>query len=131
MNFEYKMLVVMTFFFLFAWLPSSVAKFKAFGGKWLASNRRPVLEKELAPWGARAERAYSNLKDFYPGFVVAILLLGNLNKFNELTAWAAGLYVFARLTHYIAYTAGNVTIRFLAYILAMSSNAFLLVKVLC
>jgi uncharacterized MAPEG superfamily protein len=130
MNFEYKMLVVMTFFFLFAWLPSSVAKLRSFGGKWLASNRSPLIGKELAPWGARAERAYSNLKDYFPGFVVAILLLGTLNKFNELTAWAAGLYVFARLVHYIAYTAGNVTVRFLAYVLAMSSNVFLLVKVL-
>ncbi len=131
MNFEYKMLVLMTFFFLFAWLPSSVAKLRSFGGKWLASNRSPLIGKELAPWGARAERAYSNLKDYYPGFVVAILLLGTLNKFNDLTAWAAGLYVFARLVHYIAYTAGNFTFRFLAYVLAMSSNLFLLVKVLC
>ena len=130
MSFEYKMLVVMTFFFLFAWLPSSVAKLRSFGGKWLASKRSPLIGKELAPWGARAERAYSNLKDYYPGFVVAILLLGTLNKFNDLTAWAAGLYVFARLVHYIAYTAGNVTVRFLAYVLAMSSNVFLLVKVL-
>lgn len=128
MPFEYKMLALMTFFFLFAWLPSSLAKYKSFGIKWLASNRIPLEEKVLPLWGARADRAYSNLKDYFPGFIVAIILLGFLNKFDELTTWAAALYVFGRFTHYFAYIAGNVTVRFLSYVLAMGANIFLLMK---
>jgi len=129
MAFEYKMLVLMTLFFLVAWLPSSIAKWKSFGGRWLGSNRNPVVGKELIPWGARAERAHANLKDNFPGFVVAILLLGSLSKFDALTTWAAGLYVIGRVIHFVAYTAGNVLIRALSYFIALSANVYLLSKV--
>lgn len=130
MAFEYKMLVLMTLFFLVAWLPSSIAKWKSFGGRWLGSNRNPMVGKELLPWGARAERAHSNLKDNFPGFVVAILLLGSLGKFDALTAWAAGLYVAGRVLHFTAYTVGNVPFRALSFFVALSANIYLLTKAL-
>ncbi|MBA2405056.1 MAG: MAPEG family protein [Bdellovibrionales bacterium] len=120
----------MTIILLFAFIPSSLAKLKSFGGKWVASNRDPVAGKELLPWGARAERAHNNLKDNFPAFAVAILLLGTMNKFDHLTTWAAGLYVAGRLGHFISYTAGNVQLRFVTYILALSANLYLLGKVL-
>ena len=129
MAFEYKMLVVMTLFFLFAWFPSSIAKWKTFGGKWLGSNRNPIAGKELQSWGARAERAHSNLKDNFPGFVVAIVLLGSLNKFDATTCWAAGLYVVGRAIHFISYIAGNVPFRALGYFLGLGSNIYLLAKI--
>jgi uncharacterized MAPEG superfamily protein len=129
MAFEYKMLVLMTFIFLVAWLPSSLAKWHSYGGKWLASNRRPVLDKELPQWGQRAERAHNNLKDYFPGFVVAILLLGSLNKFDVYTAWASGLYVLGRVGHLAAYIGGNVLLRSLTFFLSMGCNFYLLIKV--
>ncbi len=129
MPFEYKMLALMTFLFLLAWLPSSLAKFKSFGPKWLLSNRDPLAGRELLPWGARAERAHNNLKDNFPGFVVAILLLGLTNRFDYLTAWASGLYVAGRVCHYLFYALGNVQLRFLSYLLALSCNLYLLSKV--
>ena len=130
MTFEYKMLVIMTCFFLVAWLPASIAKWQAFGGNWLASNRRPPLDKELAQWGQRAERAHHNLKDYFPGFIVAILLLGSLNKFDQQTAWASGLYVVGRMGHLTSYIAGNVLMRSLTFFLSMGCNFYLLVKTL-
>lgn len=129
MLFEYKMLAFMTFIFLLAWMPSSIAKWKSFGPKWLMSNRNPVTGKELRPWGARAERAHQNLKDNFPGFVVAILLLGITNHFDSLTAWAAGLYVFGRLGHFLFYVLGHVPLRAIFFMLALSCNLFLLLKV--
>lgn len=129
MPFEYKMLVLMTIIFLLAWIPASMAKLKSFGLKWIQSNRDPLVGRELVPWGARAERAYTNLKDYFPGFVVAILLLGLTNGFNEYTAWASGLYVAGRVGHFLSYTLGSVTFRFLTYVLAMASNVYLLIKV--
>jgi uncharacterized MAPEG superfamily protein len=131
MAFEYQMLVLMTFFFLLAFLPSSAAKKQAFGVKWLASNREKTPSNEIPAWGARAERAYSNLKDYFPGFVVAILLLGQLDKFDRSTAMAAGIYVLARVIHLIVYIAGNFPLRFASYFTGMLANLFLLVKVLC
>lgn len=130
MSFEYKMLVLMTVFFLLAFIPASLAKLKSFGGKWLASNRIPLVGNELPAWGARAERAHANLKDNFPGFVVAVLLLGMLSKFDNLTVWATGLYVLGRMSHYVSYIAGNVPIRFLGYVLALSANLYLLAKVI-
>ena len=129
MPFEFKMLAVMTVIFLVAWLPSSIAKWQSFGGKWLASNRNPLAGKELRPWGARAERAHSNLKDNFPGFIVAILILGWANKFDAYTSWAAGLYVLGRIIHLISYTAGNVLVRALSYFLALGANIYLLTQV--
>ena len=129
MPFEFKMLAVMTVIFLVAWLPSSIAKWQSFGGKWLGSNRNPLAGKELRPWGARAERAHSNLKDNFPGFIVAILILGWANKFDAYTSWAAGLYVLGRIIHLISYTAGNVLLRALSYFLALGANIYLLLQV--
>lgn len=130
MPFEYKMLTLMTLLFLFAWLPSSIAKLKSFGPKWLLSNRDPLAGKELLPWGARAERALGNLKDNFPGFVVAIILLGLTNHFDHLTAWASGLYVAGRICHFLFYVIGNVQLRFLSFIVSLSCNVYLLIKVL-
>lgn len=131
MAFEYQMLVLMTIFFLFAFIPSSIAKLKSYGRTWVASNRVPTVGKELLPWGARAERAHINLKDNYPAFIVAILLLGSLNKFDHMTTWAAGLYVIGRIGHFASYIAGNVAIRFVTYMLGISANVYLLMKALC
>jgi uncharacterized MAPEG superfamily protein len=128
MLFEYQMLGVMTLFFLFAWLPSSVGKWKSFGPKWLASNREMVNGKEMVAWGARAERAHNNLKDYFPGFVVAIFLLGTLNKFDQSTAIASGIFVISRIVHLFSYVAGIVSLRALTYTLGMASNIYLLIK---
>ena len=129
MNFEYQMLALMTLIFLLAFIPSSIGKLKSYGGRWLASNRTPLHGKELLPWAARCERAYSNLKDYFPAYAVTILLLGTTGKFDSATECASMLFVVGRVLHYIAYGMGNVPFRFLSYVLAMASNLFLLIKV--
>lgn len=123
------MLSIMSFFFLFAWLPSSLGKYKSFGSKWLASNRNPLPGKELNLWGARAERAYQNLKDFYPPFVVAIFLLGILGKFDQTTAWCSGIYVISRIAHMASYIAGIVSLRALFWTISVICNVILLIKI--
>lgn len=128
MIFEYSMLALMTLFFLFAWMPVSLAKYQAFGGKWLGSNREPVEGKSLAPWGQRAERAYNNLKDYFPAFAVTIILLGLTQRFDEATAYASAIYVGGRILHYLSYSLGSVKFRFISYVASMGANIFLLVK---
>ncbi len=129
MAFEYQMLGCMTIFYLYSFIPSSIGKYKSFGAKWLASNRNPISDKQLSSWGARAERAYQNLKDFYPAFLVAILLLGQLNRFDNITAWCSGIYVICRIIHMSAYIAGNVFLRASSWTLAIVANTILLIKV--
>ena len=128
MHAEYYILAISTILFMFAWLPVSIGKKRSFGMEWLASNR-DNSNRELVPWAARCERAYSNLKDYYPAFIVAILLLGQLNKFDVGTKWAAIIYVMARIVHYSAYALGNVPFRFISYLIGMAANLYLLLKI--
>lgn len=131
MQAEYQALALMTLFFVLAWLPASLGKFKTLGARWALSNRnKPIVEKDLPPWAARADRAYNNLKDYFPAFVVAVLLLGTLGKFDEGTKWAASVYVVARLTHFASYTAGNVPVRGLSFLTGLFANIYLLIKIL-
>ena len=130
MPFEYQALTIMTMFFILAWFPVSVGKWRVFGAKWLGSNRVPVTGAELEPWAQRLERAYNNLKDYFPGFIVAIIVLGVTGKFDESTSWAAALFVAGRLGHYVAYGMGNVPLRALFFFTGLFSNIFLLIKIL-
>jgi len=129
MPLEYQMLTLMTIFFIFAWIPASIAKYYSFGPKWLASNRGQLPNKELPAWGQRAERAHNNLKDYFPGFIVAIILLGILNKFDTTTYWCSIIFVLSRVTHLFSYVAGNVSLRALSFTTGILSNLILLIKI--
>jgi uncharacterized MAPEG superfamily protein len=126
---EYSSLSIMAILFSVAWFPASVGKARAFGGKWLASNRNPIPGKELEPWAARCERAHNNLKDNLPAYIVAIIVLGQLNKFDTGTAIASVTFVAARLLHFISYGIGNVTGRAALFFLGLFANLYLLLKI--
>lgn len=127
---EYLSLAIMTLLFLFAWFPVSVGKSQSFGAKWLASNRTPPKDKELAPWAARCDRAYNNLKDYFPAFIVAILVLGHTGRFDESTAIASIIFVVARVGHYVSYGYGHVLGRALCFFAGLIANTFLLGKII-
>ncbi len=129
MTAEYQSLAVLTLFFVLAWFPASVAKWHTFGWKWLASNRGPKEGKVLDSWGARCERAHNNLKEFFPGFIAAILILGAADKFDEGTALASSIYVVARLLHFFSYAIGNVLARGMFFFVGLLSNIYLLIKI--
>lgn len=129
MQHEFVSLAVMSMFFLVAWFPVSMGKWKSFGFKWLASNRVPVSGTELPDWAARCERAHNNLKDNFPAFVTAILALGVLNKFDNGTALAAVIYTAARIGHYISYGIGNVLARAIFFFSGLIANFYLLIKI--
>ena len=129
MPFDYQALAAMTILYSFGWLPVSVGKARVFGGKWLASNREPVMGKELEPWAARSDRAYGNLKDYFPAFVVAVLLLGATDKFDTGTAIASGLFVLGRVGHYVSYALGSVAARGILFGMSFFANLYLLIKV--
>lgn len=130
MYIEYQALALLSIFFVLAWLPVSAAKYETFGLKWLLSNRRPVEGKQLDSWGARCERAHNNLKDNFPAFVAAILLLGTMERFDNHTAIASVIYVVARFGHYLSYGIGNVLARAIFYFSGLIANIYLLIKVL-
>lgn len=120
-------LIIMTFFYLFAWLPISFAKSKAYGNKYLASNRSKDVPN-LEGWGGRSQRAYENLKDFFLPFAISIILIKLNSNVSSLTVYLAWAYTLLRLSHYFFYLIGNVPLRFLTWISSVIINVILLVK---
>lgn len=127
---EYQSLALLTLFFTLAWVPVSVGKMRSFGFRWLASNRGTKPQGELPDWATRCDRAYNNLKDYFPAFVVAILTLGVLNKFDETTQIGAAIFLISRIGHYVSYGLGNVPLRAVFFISGFLANLYLLIKIL-
>jgi uncharacterized MAPEG superfamily protein len=126
MPIELYALLIMTLFFLMAWLPASAAKRRAYGRAYLLSNRDQTDLPPLPPWGDRANRAYENLKSYFPAFVV--LVLGREGRSDGAIGIAAGLYVAGRIAHFVLYTAGAVSGRALGWFVALVANLYLLVR---
>lgn len=123
MTTEYYCLAIMGVITLLAYVPASVGKVRNLGLRWAAGNRsKPLNYDQLPEWVGRAERAHINLKDNFPSFLCAIILLGLTNQFNELTAPLAVVYVIARLGHFISYCAGVSLPRTITYFAGLLSN---------
>jgi len=118
MALELTILTLATVFYLLAWLPSSIAKYQGHGLKWLAGNRSAPTTK-LPAWGERAERAHANLKDYFLGFCVFILILAVLDKFSTASAIFAISFLVTRLAHMVFYIAGWPQLRAISWILSM------------
>ncbi len=127
MAIEIICLVVMSLFFIVAWLPASYGKLKTFGPKWVSSNRTPIPNKNLEGWAARSDRAHQNLKEFFPALIAAVIILGLTNKFSHATSVVSIIYVTARIAHFISYTLGNVIARAIFFFAGLLSNIFLLI----
>lgn len=107
MAYELQMLGWTTLFTLIAFLPASIAKRQLYGQRWLFSNRDTEGLPALTGWGARAVRAHENLKENFPAFAAAVLLLAVVGKTGgQGTEFAAALFLVARIVHMASYLAG-------------------------
>lgn len=129
MTSELTALAVMGLFMLFAWLPSSLAKYQQYGAKWLASNR-PQPAQELTGAGGRAAKAHENLKENLPAFIIAIIVVEfslSHSAWTERFAWA---FVIARIIHFFVYTWGFVPLRALSWLVGVVSTLGLFLSAL-
>lgn len=129
MNTELICLATLSVFFFCAWVPSSIGKFRTLGGVYLLSNRDKKILQELPAWAARSERAYENLKAFYPAYAAAILILCQLKFSDEATRMCAIVYVVGRIGHFICYTYGFPKGRAIMWLTSMIANVVLFVKI--
>lgn len=67
------------------------------------------------PWAERAMAAHRNAIENLAVFAALVLAANAAAVSNEVTATAAAVYFFARLTHFIVYTAGIPLARTLAF----------------
>ena len=66
----------------------------------------PDDPKPLSPWAERARKAHSNAVENLAVFAAAVLVLNAVGISNDTTVLACTVYFWARLVHYIVYTAG-------------------------
>lgn len=126
MHFELYMLAAATLLALLAFFPASVAKFRTHGTGWLMSNRETTGLAPLPPWGRRAERAHANLKENFPAFVAAVVLVVLSGHTTTGTAVASAVFVGARLVHMAAYVGGVFWPRTIAWAIGWGSTIYLL-----
>ncbi|MDE2235991.1 MAG: MAPEG family protein [Gammaproteobacteria bacterium] len=130
MSYEMTILALVTLFYLFSWLPVWLAKYQVYGGSWLASNRDAEDLQVLPVMAQRAMRAHADLKEHYPPFAVAILLLAFSGGFTRYTAMAAVIFLFSRLVYMPAYIFGVPWLRSSAWLSGFMAELYLLAMVL-
>ena len=84
----------------------------------------------LAPWAERAQRAHTNAIENLGLFAPAAIAVHVLQVGGSLTAFAAALYFYSRLLHYIVYTAGIPVVRTLAFTAGWIAVAILVSRLL-
>lgn len=65
----------------------------------------PDDPKPLAPWAQRMKNAHANAVENLVVFAPLVLAVYVLDASNETTATATAVYLYARLAHYVVYTA--------------------------
>ena len=129
MKIELISLAFLSFFFVLAWLPISVAKRRFYGLKYLLSNRSGKNLPELPAWALRCENAYENLKAFFPIFATSIFILSQLHLSDSVTESCAVIFVLCRIAHYVFYGLGMIKSRSAVWMISMLANFILLAKI--
>ena len=83
------------------------------GLAWGLGNRDAVLE--VPPWVERARRAHTNLVENLAPFAIVVLTAHVAGQANATTALGATLFFWARVAHFLVYTAGIPYVRTLAF----------------
>ncbi|GGJ43220.1 MAPEG family protein [Neoroseomonas lacus] len=103
------------------WVPYTVARILTRGVVAALSNPDPSHPPDPA-WAERARRAHANAIEDLAVFVPFVLIAAICDASTPATAFAAKLYVGARLVHYAVYTAGIPVIRTLAFLLGAGAT---------
>jgi uncharacterized MAPEG superfamily protein len=78
----------------------------------------PENPKPIAPWAQRMKKAHYNAVENLVMFAALVLILHVLGISNATTIMACNLYFWARLVHYLVYTAGIPWLRTLSFAVA-------------
>jgi uncharacterized MAPEG superfamily protein len=90
----------------------------------------PDNPKPLAPWAQRMKKAHYNAVENLVLFAALVLMLNALGISNQTTVFACNVYFWARLVHYVVYSAGIPWLRTLSFTVAWLSIIGLLVQLL-
>ncbi|MGH8279312.1 MAG: MAPEG family protein [Gammaproteobacteria bacterium] len=127
---EMTVLALVTLFYLFAWVPPLIAKSRVYGTRWLFGEHSVLSRGPLPEAVERMVLAHDNFRESYPPFAVAVLLLAFSGGFTRLTAFAAWVYLVARLVHMPAASFGLPLLRGLVWLLGLAATLYLLAMAL-
>jgi len=97
------------------WIPYALNRMAVQGVMGSMSNPAPDAPP-LADWAQRAKAAHSNAIENLAVFAPALIAASLLGQSGPVTLFAAQLYFFARLAHYVIYAAGVPVLRTLAFL---------------
>ena len=75
----------------------------------------PEDPQPLAPWAERMKKAHYNAVENLVMFAALVLMLNALGISNATTVLACNIYFWARLAHYLVYSAGIPWLRTLSF----------------
>jgi uncharacterized MAPEG superfamily protein len=78
----------------------------------------PDNPKPLAPWARRMKKAHYNAVENLVLFAALVLMLHVLGISNPTTVLACNVYFWARLAHYLVYSAGIPWLRTISFAVA-------------
>ena len=87
------------------------------GTRWAFGNRDSPLE--IPEWTARAKRAHSNMIENLAPFAILVLVAHVTGLANETTAQGATIFFWARVAHFLVYSAGIPYVRTAAFLVAL------------
>jgi uncharacterized MAPEG superfamily protein len=118
--------VLMTALF---WVPYVLNRM-AVGGVRAALAGNGPENGPLSPWAQRAIKAHANAVETLVIFVPAVLAVQALGTSTPATRAAAAIYFFARLAHFLVYTAGLPVVRTLTFAIGWAAQLVILASVL-
>ncbi len=119
--------VLMTSLF---WLPYILDRLFVRGVIPAVTDRNPETGSPRSLWAQRAMRAHSNAVENLAIFVPAVLTAHILHISSAATGFAAIVYFFARLVHFLAYSFGVPFVRTLCFAIGWSCQIVFLLSIL-
>jgi uncharacterized MAPEG superfamily protein len=106
------------------WVPYILDRCAVRGLMPALDNPKPG-DKPQSPWAQRMMAAHTNAVENLVLFAPLVLVLQDLKISSDTTGLACAVYFWARLAHYVVYTAGIPVARTLAFTVAWLATAVL------
>ena len=90
----------------------------------------PDNPQPLAPWAERMKKAHYNAVENLVMFAALVLMLNALGISNATTVMVCNVYFWARLAHFVVYSAGVPWLRTLSFAVAWLCIAALILQLL-
>lgn len=90
----------------------------------------PDDPKPIAPWARRMKNAHANAAENLVVFASLVLVAAALQISNDITIMACALYFWARVVHFVAYTAKIPWVRTLSFVAGCVGQVMLAVQIL-